>query len=87
MPRVTIFVITEREQDWQLANAWLDRWRNRMAVCPDEPEGCLCCVAWWDVDAPQEALDELPPRLLQTSDWSKGVNHPAPNPGDPQEGN
>jgi hypothetical protein len=43
-----------------------------MAVCPYDPSGCLCCVAYWDVDAPQEALDELPKELLAGSDWASG---------------
>jgi hypothetical protein len=72
MPRATVLVITDEEDDWRLANEWVDRWRDRMAVCPEGPGGCLCCVAWWDVDAPQEALDELPPRLLAGSEWSRG---------------
>jgi len=72
MPRATVLVETDHEDEWQLAQNWIERWRDKMAVCPDEPKGCLCCVAFWDVDAPQEALDELPEHLLAVSEWSRG---------------
>jgi len=72
MPRATVLVLTDREGDWELVGAWVDRWRDRMEVCPEEPGGCYCCVAWWDVDAPQEALDELPSSLFASSEWTDG---------------
>lgn len=72
MPRATVLAVVDRPGEWELAEAWVERWRGRMAVCPDEPGGCLCCLAWWDVDATQEALDELAPRLLVGSDWAAG---------------
>jgi hypothetical protein len=77
MPRATVLVITDHEEDWQLADEWIGRWRDRMAVCPEQPEGCLCCVAWWDVDAPQEALSELPKHLFAASEWVREGNGPA----------
>jgi hypothetical protein len=81
MPRATVFVITDHKGDWDLACEWVERWRPRMQVCPEEPGGCLCCVAWWDVDAPTEALDELPRSLLLSSDWAKGAGR---DPGPPE---
>ncbi len=72
MARATILVVTDRERDLDLANQWIEKWRDRMEVCPEEPGDCLCCVAWWDVDAPQEALDELPRNLLASSEWVRG---------------
>jgi len=35
-----------------------------MATCPENFEGCGCCVVYWEVDAPQGALEELPSHLL-----------------------
>jgi hypothetical protein len=72
MPRATVLVLTDRPGEWELAEAWVQRWRERMVICPDEPDGCLCCVAWWDVEAPQEALDELPSSFLASSEWAAG---------------
>jgi hypothetical protein len=69
MPRATVLVCVDNEGEWELANEWIERWRTRMAVCPDDPDGCMCCVAFWDVDAPQEALDELPKDMLAGSSW------------------
>jgi hypothetical protein len=72
MSRATVLVLTERDKDWELASEWVERWRDRMALCPEEPGGCLCCLAWWDVDATQEALDELPRAFLAGSEWANG---------------
>lgn len=69
MPRATVLASMDIAGEWELASEWIERWRDRMEVCPEEPGGCLCCVAWWDVDAPQEALSELPAALLAGSDW------------------
>jgi len=73
MARATILVLTDHQDEWRAATEWIDRWRTRMAVCPDGPDGCLCCVASWDVDAPQEALDELPAALFLSTPWSTGL--------------
>jgi hypothetical protein len=70
MPRATIVVVTDRPGEWELVEAWINRWRDQMAVCPEEPAGCWCCVAIWDVDAPKEALSELPQHLFAGSDWA-----------------
>ena len=72
MTRATILALMDKEGEFELAESWIERWRDRMTVCPDEPSGCLCCVATWDVDAPQEALDELPKDMLAGSSWACG---------------
>jgi hypothetical protein len=33
-------------------------------------EGCGCCVDLYRVEAPQGALDELPPVVFASSEWS-----------------
>jgi hypothetical protein len=35
-----------------------------------ENEGCGCCVHIYRVEAPQEALDELPSVVFAASEWS-----------------
>lgn len=80
MPRATVMVLMDVAGEWELATEWIERWRDRMAVCPEEPSGCLCCVAWWDVDTPQEALSELPPAILAGSDWATAARPPNRNP-------
>lgn len=72
MARATVLALMDREGEFELAEEWIQRWRGRMLVCPEEPDGCLCCVASWDVDAPQDALDELPRHMLAGSDWASG---------------
>jgi hypothetical protein len=69
MARATVLVLADLARDWDLATRWIEEWRHRIDVCPEEPGGCLYRVAWWEVDAPQEAIDELPGRLLASSEW------------------
>lgn len=78
MPRAVITVLSGASDDagseatfnaeWELVEQWLDRWRDNMATCPENFEGCGCCVVYWEVDAPQCALEELPSHLL-TGTW------------------
>ena len=72
MSRMTIFVTENNDTEkfnleWQLVDDWIARWKDKMAVCSDQFDGCGCCFVSWDVDAPQEALNELPPHLLSGS--------------------
>ena len=53
------------------AEAWFARWRPRLAYC-SENQGCGCCVDIWDVEAPAEAVAELPEELSAMSEWSRG---------------
>lgn len=78
MPRAVITVLLGEVDDagseakfnaeWELVEQWLDRWRDNMATCPENFEGCGCCFVYWEVDAPQCALEELPSHLL-TGTW------------------
>jgi hypothetical protein len=54
-------------------DAWLERWRSRLPFV-SENEGCGCCVDLYRVEAPQEALDELPASVSAASEWS-GLKH------------
>ncbi|VTR97816.1 hypothetical protein [Tuwongella immobilis] len=53
--------------------AWLDRWRSSLAFVSDN-EGCGCCVDIYRVEAPPEALAELPPAVFAISEWSGSAN-------------
>jgi hypothetical protein len=68
MPKATICVdVGVHEQ--AIVEAWLKRWHAALPFL-SENEGCGCCVDIYRVDAPQEALDELPPIVFASSDWS-----------------
>jgi hypothetical protein len=68
VPRATICVdVGTAEQ--AAVDAWLARWRTSMPFCSDN-EGCGCCVDLYRVEAPQNALDELPQVVFAMSDWS-----------------
>jgi hypothetical protein len=68
MPRATICVDSGVPEQ-AVVEAWLCRWRNRLAFL-SENEGCGCCVHMYRVEAPREALDELPPIVFASSEWS-----------------
>ena len=68
MPKATICVDVDTPE--QLAvDQWLKRWQ---ALVPfvSENEGCGCCVDLYRVDAPKEALDELPSNVFCSDEWS-----------------
>ncbi|HZU37632.1 MAG TPA: hypothetical protein VFA18_17055 [Gemmataceae bacterium] len=51
-------------------DAWLERWGDSLPFLPAN-EGCGCCVDIYRVDAPPEALEQLPPSVFTASDWSE----------------
>jgi hypothetical protein len=57
--------------------AWLERWRSRLPFVSDN-EGCGCCVHIYRVEAPPDALGELPPDVFAASEWS-GIPYPSGN--------
>lgn len=72
--RATIIVAVDYPDEVAAAEAWFARWRPRLFYC-SENTGCGCCVDIWDVDAPEEAVAELPDEISAESEWT----HP-PNP-------
>jgi hypothetical protein len=62
MATATLVVTVDDEREVQAVNAWFQRWGTRIR-CSDNT-GCGCCVDIWDVEAPAQALDELPPLMV-----------------------
>jgi hypothetical protein len=70
MKRATLIAsadLLERE----ILDAWLAKWRPALAFC-SENEGCGCCVDMYNVEAPEEALADLPRSILAASEWACG---------------
>jgi len=67
--RATIIVCTDEPNEVALVEAWFARWGDRL-VYKSADTGCGCCVHIWDVDAPAEAVAELPPEVQGSSDWA-----------------
>jgi hypothetical protein len=61
--QITILVESDQADDMRAVDAWFTRWEGRLTAV-SENLGCGCCVDIWDVDAPIEALRELPAHLL-----------------------
>jgi hypothetical protein len=67
--RATICVEARRPEQEALVNGWFERWADQIASVSDN-RGCGCCVDIWEVDAPAEAISELPGEMLAQSEWS-----------------
>lgn len=67
--RATIIVEVDRAAETDVVTAWFERWASQLAY-RSEDEGCGCCVHMWNVDAPAEALGELPSTVLARSAWT-----------------
>ena len=62
MATATVIVTIDNEREVAAVSAWLRRWGPRIR-CADN-EGCGCCVDIWNVEAPVEALLELPREMV-----------------------
>ena len=62
MATATVIVTIDNEREVAAVSAWLRRWGPRVR-CVDN-EGCGCCVDIWNVEAPAEALRELPREMV-----------------------
>ncbi len=69
MTRATLIVAVDRPEEVAAMEAWFARWQSKLAHCSDNL-GCGCCVDIWQVDAPQEAIDQLPPAALAGNEWT-----------------
>ncbi len=67
--RATIIVTVDEPESVAAGKAWFARWRPHLAYCSGNT-GCGCCVDIWDVDAPEEAVAELPWELRAMSEWT-----------------
>lgn len=56
----------------EVVEVWLSKWRETLGFC-SETKGCGCCVDIYHIEAPEEALTELPPSVIATSDWAEDV--------------
>ena len=62
MARATLIVEVDKPEEVAAMEAWFTRWQARLTHQSDNL-GCGCCVDIWQIEAPQEAIDELPPAL------------------------
>ena len=68
--RITITVDTDEPEDNRRVDAWFARWSERLAYVSGNL-GCGCHYHMWNVDAPAEAVAELPEAVIKESDWSR----------------
>jgi hypothetical protein len=75
LARITIFAgdfEDEPSADYKWVVAWLERWKTVLRVANYSTGG------WehiWDIEAPEDAIAEVPDNLLCASEWS-GWNVP-----------
>jgi hypothetical protein len=67
--RATIYcddIGQKRSAEFVLVQDWMKRWEGKVRVADYSSGG------WehiWDVEGPPEAINELPPELLCSSEW------------------
>jgi len=72
LKRATVVADVNASDEIAAAEAWFSRWRSHLSYC-SEDKGCGCCVAMWDVEGPEAAIEDLPPLVSAASDWSESA--------------
>ena len=65
MPKATITVDVDYSEEVEVVERWLETWEPHLSYL-SKNLGCGCCVDMFEVEAPQNALDELPEHLLSS---------------------
>ena len=63
LAQARVAITLDNEREVRALNAWFQRWGPRIRRLDDL--GCGCCLDAWDVQAPPEALAELPRGMLR----------------------
>ncbi len=63
LEQATVSVTVDNEAEVLAINKWFQRWGKTLR-CSDN-QGCGCCLDMWEVEAPSEALDDLPSALVR----------------------
>lgn len=71
MTRITIIVDVEEPREVQAMDAWFARWTEHLSH-RSQNHGCGCCVDIWEVDAPAEAIAEIPEPCHVGDEWKNG---------------
>jgi hypothetical protein len=71
MPRATVIVSGDDPTEVAAVENWFSRWATKLAH-RSENHGCGCCVDIWEIEAPAEAIADLPPQVYAGDEWSNG---------------
>jgi hypothetical protein len=75
--RATICTSSETPEDLEAFEAWLAKWKARLAFV-SEDYGCGCCVHLFDIEGPREAIADLPKHIRSSSSWEQsGIRYVA----------
>ena len=69
MSRATVIIAVDSPDEEDSYVAWLEKWKEKLPYV-SENYGCGCCVLMFDIEAPDEALAELPAAIRGESDWT-----------------
>ena len=61
--RITIIADVNRHDERKAVREWLAKWTPRL-IYLSENKGCGCCVDIFEVEAPDEAIGELPTQVI-----------------------
>lgn len=68
MKRITIYVDdVDSSADFERVDSWLEKWKERVTVADYSSGGWEHC---WDIEAPSEAVAEIPEEWLCSSEWA-----------------
>jgi len=71
MPRATIIVDVGQPAEVSAVEKWFARWAPQLSH-RSENHGCGCCVDIWEVEAPAQAIAELPRESHAGDEWTIG---------------
>lgn len=71
MPRATIIVAVDKAAEVEAVERWLFRWAPKLTH-QSQNHGCGCCVDIWEIEAPAEAIAELPAEVYAGDEWTNG---------------
>ena len=65
MSKATIIVEVDKREEVGVLERWLETWKPHLTYLSENLD-CGCCVDMLKVEAPRDALDELPEHLLSS---------------------
>lgn len=67
--RATICALVDNPGEVDLAESWLESYRDQLTYISDQ-NACGCCVMGWDVEGPAEVISTLPDNISAASEWA-----------------
>lgn len=60
--------LENHKQQLKFVENWFNKWEGKLTHIKDT--GCGCCVSMWDLEGPEDAINEIPNNIKSMSEWS-----------------